>query len=73
MAVKYDEIKYIQVSLSLRDKNTYEREIRPFKYIDDNYEKIILTLDDDIDTNDNGVKIMNVERWLLNYLYKFDI
>ena len=66
MAVKYDEIKYIQVSLSLRDKNTYEREIRPFKYIDDNYEKIILTLDDDIDTNDNGVKIMNVERWLLD-------
>ena len=65
MAVKYDEIKYIQVSLSLSDKNTYEREMRPFKYIDDNYEKIILTLDDDIDTNDNGVKIMNVERWLL--------
>lgn len=65
MAVKYDEIKYIQVSLSIRDNSTYEREIRPFKYIDDNYEKIILTLDDDIDTNDNGVKIMNVERWLL--------
>ena len=64
MANRYDDIKYIQVSASVRDDSTYEREIRPLKQIDDNYEKIILTLDDDIDENDNGIKIMNVERWL---------
>ena len=65
MAQKGDEIKYIQVTASIRNSETYDREIRPFKSIDDNYEKIILTLDDNLDENDNGVKIRNVERWLL--------
>lgn len=65
MASKDDDIKYIQVSASIRDNSTYEREIRPFKFINDNYEKLILTLDDDPESNDNGVKIQNVERWLL--------
>ena len=65
VAHKGDEIEYIQVTASIRDSQTYEREMRPFKSIDDNYEKIILTLDDDLDENDNGVKIMNVERWIL--------
>lgn len=62
-----DEIKYIQVTASIRSSETYAREMRPFKSIDDNYEKIILTLDDDLDENDNGVKIINVERWILNH------
>ena len=65
MANKDDDIKYIQVSASIRDSSTYEREIRPFKSISDNYEKIILTLDNDLGENDNGIKILNVERWLL--------
>ena len=65
MANKDDVIKYIQVSASIRDSSTYEREIRPFKSISDNYEKIILTLDNDLGENDNGIKILNVERWLL--------
>ena len=64
IANKNDEIKYIQVTASIRDSKTYDREMRPLKSIDDNYEKIILTLDDDLDENDNGVKIVNVERWL---------
>ena len=64
MANKADDIKYIQVSASIRDRNTYEREIKPLKSINDNYEKIILTLDNDLDENDNGVKIINVEKWL---------
>lgn len=69
MASKDDDIKYIQVSASIRDNSTYEREIRPFKYVSDNYEKIILTLDDDLESNDNGVKIENVERWLFGDTY----
>lgn len=64
MANKADDIKYIQVSASIRDRNTYEREIKPLKSINDNYEKIILTLDNGLDENDNGVKIINVEKWL---------
>ena len=65
MASKENDIKYIQVSASIRDSHTYEREMRPLKSISDNYEKIILTLDNDIESNDNGVKIINVEKWLL--------
>ena len=60
-----DEIKYFQVTASIRSSETYDREMRPFKSIDDNYEKTILTLDDDLDENDNGVQIRNVESWLL--------
>lgn len=59
-----DEIKYFQVTASIRSSETYDREMRPFKSIDDNYEKTILTLDDDLDENDNGVQIRNVESWL---------
>ena len=65
VAHKGDEIKYIQVTASIRNSETYDCEMRPFKSIDDNYEKIILTLDDNLDENDNGVKIRNVERWLI--------
>ena len=60
-----DEIKYFQVTASIRSSETYDREMRPFKSIDDNYEKTILTLDDDLDENDNGVQIRNVESWRL--------
>lgn len=40
-------IKYIQVSLSVRDEKTLERELTPLKNIADNYPKYIITLDYD--------------------------
>lgn len=40
-------IKYIQVSLSVRDEKTLERELMPLKNIADNYPKYIITLDYD--------------------------
>ena len=67
VVVKNNELKYIQVALTIRDENTYLREIAPLKQIKDNYEKIILTLDDDIDQNDEGIKIINAVKWLVNY------
>lgn len=45
LAIKGDKRMYIQVSLSILDENTLKREIRPFKYIKGNGEKILLTLD----------------------------
>ena len=48
-------IKYIQVSLSVRDEKTLERELTPLKNIADNYPKYIITLD--YDTVDyDGIK-----------------
>lgn len=44
-AFKYDKKMYIQVSESILDESTYAREVRPFKYIKNNYPKYIVTKD----------------------------
>ena len=36
---------YIQVSATVRDEKTLERELRPLEKISDNYPKCIMTLD----------------------------
>ncbi len=64
-AIKGDEVKYYQVSKSVLDDNTYDREIRPLRSVDDNYDKTILTMDRFGLGNDNGIKIVNVIDWLL--------
>lgn len=57
-------IKYIQVSLSVREEKTLEREITPLKNINDNYPKYIITLD--YDTVDyDGIKQINALDFLL--------
>ncbi len=62
---------YYQVALTTReDENTnnriLERELAPLKKINDNYPKYILTLDDDLDADFNGIKKINVLDWLLD-------
>ncbi len=61
---------YYQVALSTRgttDENDsiLERELAPLKKINDNYPKYILTLDDDLDADFDGIKKINVLDWLL--------
>lgn len=60
---KNEDIIYIQVSLSLMDENTREREFRPLKMIKDNYPKIILSLDT-LDFSKSGIKNINAEQFL---------
>lgn len=60
---KNEEIIYIQVSLSLMDEKTREREFRPLKMIKDNYPKIILSLDT-LDFSKSGIKNINAEQFL---------
>lgn len=60
---KNEEIIYIQVSLSLMDENTREREFRPLQIIEDNYPKIILSLDT-LDFSKSGIKNINAEKFL---------
>lgn len=62
---------YVQVAETLRgtdkfDNKIFERELRSLKKIDDNYEKIILTLDKIPLGNEEGIKICNVLDWLLD-------
>ncbi|MBR4721075.1 MAG: ATP-binding protein [Clostridia bacterium] len=60
------EIEYYQVSASVIDEKTLERELAPLKEIKDNYPKTILTLDDiGNGKNYEGIKQINVIDWLL--------
>lgn len=65
IAKRNDVYTYIQVTASLVDENTFNREIRPLKLIEDNYEKIILTLDRYTLGNYDGIKVINIIDWLL--------
>ena len=65
---QYDgEITYYQVSASTLDDNTLKRELAPFKKVNDNYPKYLLTLDEVFATADyDGIKKLNVLDWLLD-------
>lgn len=64
---KENEIEYYQVATSLYDEKTKEREINSLKAIKDNYNKTILTLDDYGIGKVDGINIMNLREWLLEY------
>ena len=56
---------YIQVSASVRDRTTLERELKPLKAVHDNYPKKLLTLDDDPDGDYDGIMRKNALDWLM--------
>lgn len=65
VAQNYEGNLYIQVSATVRDKSTLERELKPLQIVKDNYPKLLLTLDDDPAVDFNGIKQINVLEWLL--------
>ena len=70
VAKKPENTVYYQVALTIRGENDkangiLDRELMPLKRIDDNYPKYILTLDDDLDADFDGIKKINVLDWLL--------
>lgn len=58
-------LTYYQVTADMTAEETFEREMRPLRSIQDNYEKIVLTLDRFSLGNYDGIKVMNVIDWLL--------
>lgn len=56
---------YIQVAASVRDSSMLERELKPLKMIKDNYVKMILTLDDDPESDHDGITRKNAQEWLM--------
>lgn len=60
-----NEIKYYQVTQSLKENSVLERELRSLESIQDNYEKTILTMDRSINKDYNGIKVKNVIDFLL--------
>lgn len=65
VAKKDNVISYYQVTASLTEQTTFEREIRPLKKINDNYPKKILTLDRFTLGNYEGIEVQNAVDWLL--------
>lgn len=65
VAMDNKKITYFQVSTTVRDEKTLERELRPLQSINDHYQKIILTLDDDPEADYNGIRKINALDWLL--------
>lgn len=65
IASKGDVITYYQVTADMTAKETFEREMLPLQKINDNYEKIVLTLDRYTVGNYEGIKVLNVANWLL--------
>ena len=64
--VNSNEIEYYQVALTVLDENTLKRELDAFKNIKDNYPKYLITLDDVIvNTDYDGIKVVNALEWLL--------
>ncbi len=60
-----NNIKYYQVTQTLKDEQVKMRELRSLENIADNYEKTILTMDKTINNDYNGIKVMNIIEWLL--------
>lgn len=66
IATKSDNKKYIQVTESLKDEKTRERELAPLQATKDHFEKIVLTTDVLFTgTTEDGIKITNLIDWLL--------
>jgi len=60
-----NEIKYYQVAQTLMNEEVKNRELRSLENIEDNYEKVILTMDKSINRDYNGIKVVNIIDWLL--------
>lgn len=65
IATKADEKLYVQVTESMTDEAVRKRELAPLQKINDNYEKIVLSLNTGLDTSYDGIKSLNAIDWLL--------
>ena len=66
VVINSNEIEYYQVALTILDENTLKRELDAFKNIKDNYPKYLITLDDVmVNTDYDGIKVVNALEWLL--------
>ena len=64
IAEKDGDKEYYQVSASVLDPATFEREITPLRKVSDNYPKYIITMDE-ISSNNEGIRQVNVIDFLL--------
>lgn len=66
VARKNDNVSYYQVTASMTEESTFEREMSPLKGITDNYPKTVITLDRFTLGNYEGIEVVNAVDWLLD-------
>lgn len=66
VAIKNDRTIYVQVTYMLIDEQTIEREYAPLEHIADNYEKVVVSLDDLQLPSRNGIR--HVRAWELSMM-----
>ncbi|VEU60718.1 putative ATPase, AAA+ superfamily [Mycoplasmopsis bovigenitalium] len=65
IATKPDEKIYIQVNQSMKNESVRDRELNALQKINNNYRKMIISLDKLIDDEFNGIEIVDLIEWLL--------
>ena len=57
---------YVQVTESMTSEDVRKRELTPLQKINDNYEKIVLSLNTGMDSSYEGIKSINLLDWLIS-------
>ena len=65
VAKRRGNVEYFQVAATVREGATLERELRALRKINDNYPKLLLTLDEDPEGDFEGIRRKNALDWLL--------
>lgn len=65
IATKADTKLYVQVTESMTSDAVRMRELSPLQKINDNYEKIVLSMDTGLETSYEGIKSLNIVDWLI--------
>lgn len=66
VARKNDNVYYYQVTASMVEESTFEREMATLRNINDNYPKTVITLDRFTLGNYEGIQVVNAIDWLLD-------
>lgn len=65
LAVNQSEKLYVQVTETMMDENTRNRELESLRKIPDNHPKMVLTMDRNFLASEDGIEIRNLVDWLL--------
>lgn len=67
IATKADDKIYLQVTETMEGEDVRKRELAPLQKINDNYEKIVLSMNKGMDSSYDGIKSVDLIDWLIAY------
>jgi len=65
IATKADEKFYVQVTESMISEEVRARELTPLMRINDNYEKMVLSMEPGLESSYEGIKSRSLMEWLI--------